>query len=162
MALSIPDICDRYGEELQVLEPLFRDFGGRARFSGQVVTLKCFEDNSVVKETLAGDGRGKVLVVDGGGSLRCALLGDVLAGMARDNGWQGVVIYGCVRDVELLGGIELGIRALNVHPLRSNKQGHGQLDAPLRFAGASLATGQHLYADENGIVVAESDLGVDF
>jgi regulator of ribonuclease activity A len=162
MALSVPDICDDHIDRLQVLDPVFRDLGGREKFCGEVVTVRCFEDNSVVKTTLSGDGSGKVLVVDGSGSMRCALLGDMLAAMARDNGWQGVVVNGCVRDVEILSTIDLGVRALNAHPVRSKKRGEGELNLPVRFAGVSFRPGQYLYADANGIVIAEKDLGVSF
>jgi regulator of ribonuclease activity A len=155
---TTPDLCDEYADELQVLEPLFTDYGGSGKFSGEVVTIKCFEDNSRVKETLATDGRGKVLVVDGGGSLRCALMGDMLAAMAEKNGWQGVIINGCVRDVEILKRIDIGVRALNCHPLKSNKRNEGQRNLPVHFAGVSFKPGQYLYADENGMVVAQTGL----
>ena len=114
MTLSVPDICDDFIDELQIVEPMFCEFGGKDRFSGEIVTVKCFEDNSVVKENLAKPGDGKVMVVDGGGSLRCALLGDMLGAMGRDNGWQGLIVYGCVRDVEILADIDLAHRA---HPM---------------------------------------------
>jgi regulator of ribonuclease activity A len=158
MKFSVPDICDDFLPSLQVLEPLFTDYGGQHKFYGEVVTLKCFEDNSLVKQTLGTDGRGRVLVVDGGGSLRCALLGDILAASAAKNGWQGVLINGCVRDVEILRTIDLGVRALNCHPLKSNKRNEGQLNVPLRFAGVNFEPGQYLYADDNGIVIAQNQL----
>ena len=158
MTFSIPDLCDDFIDELQVLEPLFSEYGDKEKFSGEVVTIKCFEDNSLVKKTLGTDGTGKVMVVDGGGSLRRALLGDMLAAMAVDNGWQGLVINGCVRDVEILKTIKLGVRALNCYPVRSEKRNEGQLNAPVAFAGANIEPGQYLYADENGIVVAKMKL----
>ena len=158
MPFSTPDICDEFPAELQVLEPLFSEYGDSEQFSGEVVTIKCFEDNTLLKQTLGTDGSGKVMVVDGGGSLRRALLGDILAAMAADNGWQGVVINGCVRDVEILKTIRLGVRALNSHPVRSDKRNEGQLNVPLAFAGANIKPGQYLYADENGILVANSKL----
>ena len=154
MDFTTPDICDEHLADIQILEPLFTAFGGRDKFCGEVVTIKCFEDNSLVKQQLANDGRGKVLVVDGGGSLRCALLGDMLGDMAAQNGWQGVVVNGCVRDVEILKTIAIGVRALNCYPLKSNKRNEGQLNIPVRFAGVNFEPGQYLYADENGIVVA--------
>ena len=104
----------------------------------------------------------KILVVNGGGSMRCALLGDMLGAMARDNGWQGIVVYGCVRDVEILETIDLGIKALNSIPVKTNKRGEGQLDLPVHFAGAQIVPGEYLYADPNGVIVAVRDLGVDF
>ena len=158
MTFTTPDLCDEFLPRIQVLEPLFTEYGGRQKFCGEVVTIKCFEDNSLVKQTLASDGEGKVLVVDGGGSLRCALLGDMLAAMAASNGWQGVVIYGCVRDIEILKTIDLGVRALNCHPLKSNKRNEGQLNLSLQFAGANFHNGQYLYADDNGVIVADKQL----
>lgn len=160
--MSVPDLCDAFPDELQVLEPLFTPFGGRRKFSGEVVTIHCFEDNSVLKATLGTEGHGKVLVVDGGASRRCALLGDMLATLGRDNGWQGVLVNGCVRDVEILATIELGVLALSAFPVRSNKRGEGDLNVPVSFAGADITPGQHLYADENGVVIAARDLQVDF
>jgi regulator of ribonuclease activity A len=161
MSYSIPDICDEFSDRLQILEPVFTEFGGKHKFSGEVVTIKCFEDNSLVKSTLGSEGHGKVLVVDGGGSLRCALLGDMLAAMAVENGWQGVLINGCVRDVEILKGMDLGVRALNCHPLKSKKRNEGQLNVLLRFAGVGFEPGQYIYADENGIVVASENLNLN-
>lgn len=162
MTYTVPDICDDFLSSLQVLEPLFFDYGGSAKFHGEVVTIKCFEDNSKVKQALATNGKGKVLVVDGGGSLRCALLGDMLAAMAAANGWQGVVVNGCVRDVEILKTINLGVRALNCYPLKSNKRDEGQLEIPVRIAGVNIKPGQFLYADENGMVVTRVRLDIDF
>ena len=160
MKFTVPDICDDFLPELQVLEPLFTAYGGRQKFHGEIVTIKCFEDNSLVKQTLGTDGHGKVLVVDGGGSLRCALLGDMLGDMAVENGWQGVLINGCVRDVEILKTIDLGVSALNCHPLKSNKRNEGQLNEPVRFAGVDFEPGQYLYADENGIILAKTELSL--
>ncbi|MDX2428402.1 MAG: ribonuclease E activity regulator RraA [Xanthomonadales bacterium] len=160
MTYSTPDICDQFPDQLQIAEPLFKEFGGKDSFSGEIVTIKCFEDNSLVKQNLATAGHGKVLVVDGGGSLRCALLGDLLGAMAVQNGWQGVLVYGCVRDVEILKSMDLGVRALNCYPLKSNKRNEGQLNVPVRFAGVNFELGQYLYADENGIVVANEELDI--
>lgn len=158
MSFTTPDICDDFSEKLQILEPLFTEFGGKEKFSGEIVTIKCFEDNSLVKQTLATAGDGKVLVVDGGGSKRCALLGDLLGAMAVQNGWQGVLVNGCVRDVEILKDMSLGVRALHSYPLKSNKRGEGQLNVAVRFAGVGFEPGQYLYADENGILVANKKL----
>ena len=162
MAVSVPDICDDYFEEIAVLDPLFSDYGGRRKFSGEIVTVKCFEDNSLVRDLVNSEGRGRVIVVDGGGSLRRALLGDLLAAKAAENGWQGLLINGCVRDVEILESIDLGVKALNSHPVKTEKLGAGQLDVPVEFAGARVVPGRHLYADTNGVVVAFRDLEVDF
>jgi len=161
MSFTTPDICDAYSGRIQVLEPLFRDFGGKRKFYGEIVTVKCHEDNSMVKNTLATEGRGKVLVVDGGGSLRCALLGDLLGAMAMENGWQGVLINGCVRDVEILKGMELGVRALGPLPMKSEKRGEGEVNVIVRFAGVSFEPGWYLYADENGMIVAREKLDLN-
>ncbi|TEL40700.1 ribonuclease E activity regulator RraA [Pseudomonas aeruginosa] len=124
-----PDLCDAYPELVQVVEPMFSNFGGRDSFGGEIVTIKCFEDNSLVKEQVDKDGKGKVLVVDGGGSLRRALLGDMLAEKAAKNGWEGIVVYGCIRDVDVIAQTDLGVQALASHPLKTaNRQvGAGDL-----------------------------------
>lgn len=162
MAYSVPDICDDFAGEISILEPLFRDFGRNRKFSGEISTVKCFEDNSLVREAVRSEGRERVLVVDGGGSLRHALLGDLLAAAAVENGWQGLLINGCVRDVEILKTIGLGVKALNSHPLKTDKRGEGQRDVNVTFAGATIRPGNYLYADANGIVVATRDLEVEF
>ena len=153
-----PDLCDAYPDLVQVVEPMFSNFGGRYSFGGEIVTVKCFEDNSRVKELAELDGSGKVMVVDGGGSLRCALLGDMIAERAAHNGWQGVVIYGCVRDVDMLAQTDLGVQALASHPLRSNRRGAGDLDLAVTFAGITFRPGEFVYADNNGIIVSPSPL----
>jgi regulator of ribonuclease activity A len=157
-AFPTADLCDRYGEQLQVCEPLLRPFGGRSSFHGRVVTVKCFEDNSLVRATLGEDGSGKVLVVDGGGSLRCALLGDQLAQLAVDKGWAGVVVNGCIRDSAQIAGMDLGVMALATHPRKSIKHGHGHRDLRVRLAGVHFDPGSHLYCDADGILVAEHAL----
>jgi regulator of ribonuclease activity A len=162
MTHSLPDICDQYIDEISVCEPVFRDFGGKHRFCGEVVTIRCFEDNSLVAETVRQPGHGRVIVVDGGGSLRRALLGDQLAVAAVENGWQGLVVDGCVRDVEILATLDLGVKALAACPVRTDKRGEGQRDVPLRFAGVQVEPGYYLYADANGIIVAKQKLAVEF
>ena len=162
MTLSVPDICDEYFDQIQVLDPLFSDYGGRGTFCGEIVTLKCFEDNLPVRNLVAAEGRGRVIVVDGGGSLRRAMLGDLLAAKAAENGWHGLLINGCVRDVEILETIELGVKALNCIPVKTDKRGEGQLGIPVSFAGARIEPGQFLYADENGVIIANRDLAVRF
>jgi regulator of ribonuclease activity A len=159
MSLHTADLCDDHGAALQVAAPLFRDYGGRRSFHGPVVTLKLHEDNSLVREALGEAGEGRVLVVDGGGSLRCALLGDNLARMAAANGWSGVVVYGCIRDQVEIGKLPLGVKALASHPARSAKRGAGQREVTVHFAEVTFAPGSHLYADEDGIVVAAEALG---
>ena len=158
MTICTPDLCDEYPDQVRVLDPLFRLYGRKRQFGGQVVTVKCLEDNSLVKEFSAQDGTGKVLVVDGGGSLRRALLGDMIAEAMVGNGWQGIVINGCVRDVEALNALDLGIRALNSVPVKTDKRGLGDRDVAVRFAGVDIRPDQWLYADETGIVVSDQPL----
>jgi regulator of ribonuclease activity A len=156
--LVLPDLCDAWGDAVRVVDPVFRTFGGRLAFGGPVRTVKCHEDNSLVASELERPGEGRVLVVDGGGSLRCALLGDNLAARGAANGWAGVVVHGCVRDVEVLRGIDLGVQALAAHPRRSVKRGVGELDVPVHFPGVTIAPGMFVYGDENGLVVADRAL----
>jgi regulator of ribonuclease activity A len=155
-----PDLCDAYPEQVQVLEPMFSNFGGRDSFGGQIVTIKCHEDNSRVKELVDTDGRGKVLVVDGGGSLRRALLGDMLAEKAAHNGWEGILIYGCIRDVDVIAQTDLGVQALASHPMKTDKRGIGDVDVPVTFAGVTLRPGDYLYADNNGVIVSPVPLSM--
>jgi regulator of ribonuclease activity A len=152
-----PDLCDVYPDVI-VLEPMFSNFGGRDSFGGQIVTLKCFEDNSLVKEQVELDGTGKVLVVDGGGSLRCALLGDMLAEKAAQNHWEGLVIYGCIRDVDMIAQMDVGVQALATHPRKTEKRGLGDLNVVVHFAGVTFRPGEFIYADNNGVIVSPTAL----
>ena len=156
---STPDLCDEHPDLVQVVTGLhWRSFGGRERFGGPVATVKCFEDNSRIKELLGQPGDGRVLVVDGGGSLRHALIGDMIAAGARDNGWSGVIIHGACRDVEELAGIDLGVFALGCVPVRSVRRDEGQVDLPVRFGGVTFRPGEWVYADANGVIAAEREL----
>jgi regulator of ribonuclease activity A len=155
MTDSTCDLYDSLGTRARVLPPLFQDFGGRPRFGGVIVTVRCFEDNSRVKEVLATAGRGKVLVVDGGGSQRCALMGDLIARSAVDNGWEGVVIYGCIRDRVALRDLALGIKALAAIPRKSERRGEGQIQLPVEIAGVACRPGDRLVADEDGVIILE-------
>lgn len=158
MTKSTADLTDEFRASVQVAEPIFRDFGGKRAFSGPVETLKIFEDNSLVRTALEEPGESRVLVVDGGGSLRCALLGDQLAALAVKNGWNGVIVYGCVRDTAILAETDLGVKALAPHPCKSEKRGRGERNIPLHFAGIVINPGNHIYADTDGILVAEKEL----
>lgn len=160
-AASLPDLCDAFADLVAVLEPMFSDFGGVAAFGGPVVTVKCFEDNSLVAEQVALPGKGRVLVVDGGGSMRCALLGDNLAQKAAEQGWAGILVYGCVRDVEILADISVGVQALAAHPRKSVKKGVGELNVPVSFAGVTIRPGDYLYADANGVLCSPEALVLD-
>lgn len=156
------DLCDAHKNDssgaFRLLPPVFRDFGAVRRFCGPVVTVKCFEDNSLVKAAVDSAGEGRVLVVDGGGSLRRALLGGNLGAAAARNGWAGVVIDGCVRDVAELGSCVTGIRALASIPLPTEKRNEGQRDVAVQIQGVWVRPGDWLYADEDGIVVADRAL----
>jgi regulator of ribonuclease activity A len=155
---STPDLCDRFGDLLRVAEPVFRDFGGARTFSGEVETVRVFEDNALVRATLETAGRGRVLVVDGGGSLRTALVGGNLAALAARNGWSGVVVAGAVRDLAELAVQPVGIKALAASPRRSAKAGAGARGVAVVIAGVTVAPGQFLWADADGVVVADRDL----
>jgi regulator of ribonuclease activity A len=153
-----PDLCDAHAESVRVVAPLFRNFGGRAAFGGPIVIIRCFEDNSLVKEWVERPGDGRVLVVDGGGSLRCALLGDVLAAKAAANGWAGVLVHGCIRDVDAIAQMEIGIQALHAVPLKSVRKGQGELNVAVTFGGVTFHPGEFVYADNNGIIVSSQRL----
>lgn len=157
-AFTTPDLCDAHPDRIEAAEPLFRSYGGRSAFAGRIVTVACFEDNSKVKELASRPGEGQVMVVDGGGSMRRALLGDQVAAAAAANGWSGLLIHGCVRDVDALGRLALGVQALGAHPLKTDKRGLGDIDVPVRFAGVRFVPGHWLYADLNGVIVADGDL----
>jgi len=158
MTFKTADLFDDFGDRVRVCDPIFRDFGGRARFAGPIVTVKCFEDNSLVKSALAEPGEGRVLVVDAGGSLRYAMLGDMIAASAVKNGWSGVLMFGCVRDSVDIAGMELGVKALATNPRKSEKRGEGQRDIPVNFAGVCFRSGQYVYCDEDGILVSAEAL----
>jgi len=155
-----PDLCDEYPDLVQVVEPLMSSFGGRIAFGGEIVTVKCFEDNSLVKEALAKPGAGKVLVVDGGASMRRALMGDMIAEGAVKNGWEGVVIYGCIRDVDIIMELDLGVQAINTVPMKTDKRGEGQLNIPVTFGGVTFKPGAFVYADNNGVIVSPQALSL--
>ena len=158
MPLATTDLSDAH-PEAQVCDPVFADFGGKRAFHGAIATVKVFEDNTLVRATLETPGNGRVLVVDGGGSRRCALVGGMLAELAVKNGWAGIVVYGCVRDTAELGAQAIGIKALAVHPRKSEKGLHnGQADRAVEFAGVRFRPGAWLYADADGTLVAESTL----
>ena len=156
------DLCDVYKNDesgsFRVLPPVFQHFGGVLRFSGQVATVQCFEDNSCVKQMLDGAGQGRVLVIDGGGSLRKALVGGNLAANAARNGWAGVVVFGCVRDAAELKVAPVGIVALGLMPMPTDKRGHGRTDVAVEIAGVRITPGDWLFADEDGVVVSGEPL----
>jgi len=150
------DLYDELLEELQVAAPVFHDFGGRSSFSGQIVTLKAFEDNTFLKAAFETDGKGKVLVVDSAASMQCAMMGDVMAALGASNGWEGVIINGCIRDSVDVGKVNIGVKALATIPRKTVKRNQGMMDIPLRFAGVAFNPGEYVYADEDGVVIAKT------
>lgn len=161
MTFKTTKLCDQFFESrhLQIAEPIFKPFGGKLSFCGHVSTLKVFEDNVLLRTILEEKVEDRVLVVDGGGSHRCALLGSTLSQLACENGWQGIIVYGCIRDSVEIAQMPIGIRALHTHPLKSHKRGTGDRDTLINVAGVNFRTGYYVYADEDGIVVAEDRLG---
>ena len=137
---------------------MFSNYGGREQFGGQIVTVKCFEDNSCVKQLVDTDGQGRVMVVDAGGSMRRACLGDILAEKASVNGWSGLIIYGCIRDVDEIMATDIGVQALGTHPIKTDKKGIGETQVSVSFGGVRFKPGDYVYADNNGIVVSSQAL----
>lgn len=158
MDFKTADLCDLHNDSIQVCEPIFLSFGGVQKFSGRVSTVKCFEDNSLVREAVFETSEGGVLVVDAGGSMRCAMMGDMLATAAVEHGWSGVIMYGLIRDSVDIAGMSLGLKALGTHPRKSEKKGFGERDVVVRFAGVRFMTGDYVYADEDGILCSQSAL----
>lgn len=164
--LGTADLCDVFHpqevgqhSDLKIADSIFRNYGGKSRFSGKIATVHCYENNPLVRKALEAPGEGRVLVVDGGGSLRCALLGDNLAEHAVKNGWQGIILNACIRDSEEISKMAVGVKALNTHPLKSAKGNPGIQNVPVTFASVTFIPGQYVYADLDGIVVSEKDLG---
>lgn len=161
MSFKTTDLCDRHADNshhLQIAEPLLKSFGGAHSFWGRVTTLKIFEDDVLLRQVLGEKADGRVLVVDGGGSHRCALLDGVLARLACDHGWRGILVYGCIRDSVEIGQLPIGIRALHTHPLKSHQRGGGDRDCLITFAGVNFRSGAYLYADEDGVILADDPL----
>lgn len=158
MNFATAELYDQHGENLQIATPVFNDYGARKKFSGRVATVKVFEDNSSVRAALEEPGAGRVLVVDGGASLRCALVGDRLAALGKDKGWAGIIVYGCIRDSAVIASIDIGVKALNTSPRKSVKRGIGERDVPVSFAEVTITPGDYLYADEDGVVVSAHKL----
>ena len=158
MEVATADLIDQHGESLHSCDLQFRQFGRRNRFSGRIRTVRCHQDNVLIRQVLSEPGEGQVLVVDGGGSLHTSLVGDVVAGLARANGWAGLVVNGAVRDVVALAGLDIGLKALGSNPRKSAKAGVGEVDVPVSFGGVRFEPGAYLYSDEDGIVVAPAAL----
>ena len=153
MDIHTSDLCDTH-DKLSIVSPMFKSYGGRHAFGGRISTLKIHEDNSFVRKAVASAGDGRVLVIDGGASMRCALLGDQLAELAVKNAWAGIVVYGCIRDSKAIGAMEIGVFALGTHPCKTVKRNVGQADVPVSFGGVTFTPGQYLYADEDGVILS--------
>ena len=158
MTFSTADLHDEHEGKVQVANVLMQGYGQKTRFSGPISTVKCFEDNSLVRAALEEPGKGRVLVVDGGASIRCALVGDKLAELGMKNGWKGLVINGCIRDSAVVSTLDIGIKALGTNPRRSVKKGEGERDIALNFADTTFTPGNWLYADEDGILISPDEL----
>jgi regulator of ribonuclease activity A len=163
MTFATTDLCDAHEDKLaagtlRVLEPALRAYGRSGRFAGPAATLKLFEDNTLVRTALEQDGAGRVLVVDGGGSMRCALVGGNLGALAEKNRWAGIVVYGCVRDSDELKACNVGVLALATHPRKSDKRGVGERDVPVTVLGTRIAPGEWIYADADGVLVSDAPL----
>lgn len=156
MGVATADLYDERGDSLESVSVQFENYGGHTRFEGTVRTIKCFRDNGLVKQLLATPGDGAVLVVDGDGSLESALMGDMIAASAVESGWSGVIINGAVRDRTELAALGLGVKALGSNPRKSAKDGAGEVDVPISIGGVEFAPGQHVWADEDGILVGDA------
>lgn len=158
---STADLVDRYERDLVSCETQLRQLGGRREFHGEIVTVRCHHDNVLLKKQLQEPGRGRVLVVDGGGSLGCALLGDMIAALAVQSGWEGIVIHGAVRDTVALKNLDIGVKALGSNPKKSKKEGTGEVGVKVTFGAVTFVPGHFLYSDDDGIVVSEKALAFD-
>ena len=154
MTFATADLYDEYEEKLQIASPMFNDYGGNLKFCGPVSTVRVFEDNSLVRAALEEPGEGRVLVIDGGASLKCALLGDMLVELGKENDWAGIIVYGCIRDSAVIANIAIGVKALNTNPRKSVKKGTGERDVSVNFAVVIISPGDYIYADEDGIVIS--------
>lgn len=152
------DLCDAHSDVIQIAHPGLGSYGGKPGCAGPIRTVRCFEDNSRVRDVLRSPGEGAVLVVDGAGSMGCALLGDKLGGWAVDNGWAGIIVHGCVRDTEAQKKLPIGLFALAAHPMASRKQGRGELDVSVAFLGVRFEPGDTLVADADGLIVLPGGL----
>lgn len=158
MEFLTTDLCDAHEDKVRVVEPMFSSFGGKPSFHGSIATLKLFEDNSLVRKAVESPGEGRVLVIDGGGSVRRALVGDQLAALALKNGWAGIVVYGCIRDSRAIGEMDIGVFAIDTHPMKTIKKNVGEADVTVNFGGVSFTPGEWLYADEDGVIVSSEPL----
>ncbi|ACJ27285.1 MULTISPECIES: ribonuclease E activity regulator RraA [Shewanella] len=161
MEYNTSELCDTYIDVVDVVEPMFSNYGGCNSFGGSISTIKCFEDNGLIIDALQEDGEGKVLLVDGGGSLRRALLDSSIAQVAVDNNWEGIIIYGSVRDVDALEDLDIGVQALASIPVGADGNAVGEPEIPVNFGGVTFLPGDHVYADNTGIILSPEPLDID-
>ena len=155
MGISTADLYDNHHNQVTVADPIFKNYGGNPAFGGAIVTLKVDHDFLLIKQCLQTPGQNQVLVIDGGGSLRCALLGDRLAAMAVENHWAGIIVNGCIRDSREIASLPIGVKAINTCPVRPGLEGTGKQDVVVTFAGVTFTPRHHVYADEDGILVSQ-------
>ena len=160
MTFTTADLYDKYGDDLKVALPIFKDYGAKRILHGSISTVKAYEDNSLVRSALEEPGEGRILIVDGDESLRCAMLGDMLAELGMENGWSGIIIFGCIRDASVIATMDIGVKALNTNPRKSLKRGLGDRDIPVSFAGITFNVGEYIYADTDGVIVSEKKIGM--
>lgn len=158
MKIVTADLWDEHTTALKVLPLELKNYGGKTAFGGEIVTLKVYEDNSYVRKTLEENGQGKVLVVDGGGSKRCALLGDNMATLANESGWEGIIIYGCIRDSKVIQTMDVGVKAIGTCPVKSRKHNVGAKGETLVIEGTDIVPGAYIYSDEDGVLISSEKL----
>ena len=161
MFIDTSELCDLYAEQVDVVEPIFSSFGGVSNFYGKVTTVKCFESNGLIAEVLEENGEGRVLVVDGGGAVRRGLIDAELAQLAVDNGWEGIVVYGAVRQIQQLENLDIGIHALAPIPVSADESSDGESDIPVNFGGVTFFPEDYIYADLTGIILSQEPLDLD-
>ncbi|MBE1275983.1 ribonuclease E activity regulator RraA [Enterovibrio baiacu] len=161
MEYNTSELCDMYLDQVDVLEPMMSTYGGRSSFGGQIVTVKCFEDSGLIRQVAERNGEGCVMLIDGGGSLRRAIVDADIAALAAENNWEGLVVYGCVRDVDALDEIDIGIQALASIPVGADNQSVGDTDIPVNFGGVTFIPEDHLYADTTGVILSQEPIDIE-
>ena len=161
MFIDTSELCDLYAEQVDVVEPIFSSFGGVSNFYGKVTTVKCFESNGLIAEVLEENGEGRVLVVDGGGAVRRGLIDAELAQLAVDNGGEGIIVYGAVRQIQQLENLDIGIHALAPIPVSADESSAGESDIPVNFGGVTFFPEDYIYADLTGIILSQEPLDLD-
>ena len=161
MFIDTSELCDLYAEQVDVVEPIFSSFGGVSNFYGKVTTVKCFESNGLIAEVLEENGEGRVLVIDGGGAVRRGLIDAELTQLAVDNGWEGIIVYGAVRQIQQLENLDIGIHALAPIPVSADESSAGESDIPVNFGGVTFFPEDYIYADLTGIILSQEPLDLD-